>query len=109
MATEKNRLTDDEVCKRFGITRDHPRFDIARGLADNRPNRVICEVPEVQCVHCGHEFIANLEFLRTKVSFWCFTCGRLIYIEHLDSPNINGSDSPICVTFNTHNPKGTDE
>lgn len=109
------KLTDDEVCKKYGITRDDPNFATARLLADNRIDRVICQVPDCQCPHCGHEFTANYIDLgdgdpSNGIEVPCEACERSMYIEHLDGPDDDEFDPDrIMVTLTTDDPNGDDE
>lgn len=100
------KLTDEEVCRKFGIERDDPNFATAKGLAYNRHDRVICEVPACQCPHCCHEFTATFYDLGSNDpangdELPCPGCDRIIYIEHIAEPEDGDEDKAVYVTLNT--------
>lgn len=100
------QLTDGEVCEKFKIKRTDPSFATARGISNNRPDRILCEVPACHCPHCGANFDANYAYLMSHTSFDCEGCGRLMHVEHIDQPGDEGFDGNALVTLCTHGPNG---
>lgn len=82
-------LTDAEICRKFGITRDHVGFGTARLLSDHRPDRNISEWPDLMCPHCGAEFRLVGEFVEAEWSegdaIVCEICDRLFWVEYVDA------------------------
>jgi predicted Zn finger-like uncharacterized protein len=101
-------LTDEEVCRKFGVEPGTPAFEVAKRLSRNRPDRVICEVPELMCPHCTHGFTATYHDLGANDpangdEVPCPRCGRTIYVEHMTDPEDEEDyDGTIYVTLNTH-------
>lgn len=101
-------LTDEEICRKFKITVDNPSFATAKGLSHSRHDKVICQVPDVQCPNCGHEFTATYydlcmnEELNGDEMMGCEECDRWIYIWHIDTEEDEDFDpNCICVTLCT--------
>jgi hypothetical protein len=78
--------TDEEICRKFGITKDHPKFATAKRLANNRPDRTICECPMIQCPHCGQEYQKE-DYCDVKAGdVWtCNLCERDIHVEVVET------------------------
>jgi hypothetical protein len=103
------KLSDEEVCLKFGVTRDSPSFPTARGLSDNRPDRVICDVPELHCPHCTHKFTATYNDIEGPgIEIPCPGCERIMFVEHIVAPDDEDFDGTITVTLCTHDPRETD-
>jgi len=97
-------LSDDEVCKKFKITPDHPGFDYTKSFANSgRPDRIICDMPECACPHCGHEWQAEGEDYadaKDNQEWTCPSCERTFWAEHVELS--------MMITFSTHDPRRID-
>jgi hypothetical protein len=104
MARTTTRLTDEEVCRKFGITTDNPAFAIARKMSDHRPDRTVNVLPEMMCPHCGDELTACYEDIRHGREMGCPECERTIWIEHIELPegsDDGGFSGDVTVTLTT--------
>lgn len=101
-------LTVDEICRKFCVTSDDPAYSFAKIIA-LRPDRTICELPEIECLFCCHEFTATWYDLTTgeeiegNEELPCPECERVMYIERMDiSEHEREEDAVIMVTLVTH-------
>jgi hypothetical protein len=103
-------LTDEEVCRKFEITREDPAFGMARNLADHRPDCTISDFPEIHCPHCAQYFTYAGPYVPDE---WhpedlvvCPECERHSYVEHVeDGPpfdDIEWENGLVLVYLNTH-------
>ena len=97
-ATENSPLTDQEVCRKFDISRNDPGFDLARRLSDTRPDRTVNCAPEMDCPHCTFEFQETLHHLRSLrlQRLACPSCHRTIYIEHITEEETGCVSVTLC-------------
>ena len=85
MSTPNKPLTDEEIARKFGIATDDPHFDTAKALSRNRPDRTFCDIPMLQCPHCGQEFQWDDYYdvdVGSKID--CPKCERVIYVDTVD-------------------------
>jgi uncharacterized protein (UPF0212 family) len=108
------KLTDEEICRKFEITVDHPGFAMAKALSHNRVDRIICDVPDLSCPHCGHDFTATYADIDPENGdeIPCPECDRIIHVEAIFVVDENGDliepgeddgrEVTISVTLSTH-------
>ena len=108
MAWKRNRLlTDKEIARKFGIPANHPHFATARDLAHHRPDRVICDLPDLTCPHCGRDFaaqITNPRKIEPHDRITCPRCRRTIYVEAVDAVSCKAG-LMVTLTLITESPK----
>lgn len=79
--TPSKLLTDEEIARKFGIKVTDPFFAEAKALNDTRPDTTICEVPMLQCPHCGREFQwGAYDDGSVADEIACPRCERVIYV-----------------------------
>ena len=81
-------LTDEEIAKKFGTEVSHPQFETAKRLSLGRPDRAICDWPDLICPHCGATFAYSEGWDESDLATWdlivCNACERVIYVENAD-------------------------
>jgi hypothetical protein len=82
-------LSDEQIAKKFGITVDDNFFEIAKQLTLNRPDRVICDIPNLTCPACGEEFTATYYditadgAIKPNLEMNCPECENSIFVENI--------------------------
>lgn len=106
-------LTDEEICRKYGILVDIGDPDIfatAKAIEHSgRPDRVICECPVMVCPWCSETFTATYyDVCNDEPSkpheLACPECDRMIYVEHVGIVEPDNDDSDVFVTLCTHSP-----
>jgi transposase-like protein len=83
-----DRLSNDEVCRKFFVRPGTAEFQTARTLSDDpAPDRITCTIPSLTCPHCAGDFVATPAKDETRLS--CKACRRTIHVERLSRRRVS--------------------
>lgn len=85
MAKRNRPMTDAEITRKFGVEKGQPGFEAAKGLARNRPDNAIFDLPMWTCPFCSREHQKEDYYdVKTGDEWECPSCERTVYITFVD-------------------------